>query len=242
MSQRQYLRSQHGFTIVELMIATLIFTVILVVITTGVIKFTSGYYKGLNSSATQTTARALTDDITQGIQYVGGKDAVNFQAATTAAGGAGVLCIDNIHFDFIVGSLVGPGSTYGVYETTDNVGGSSNCLPADHTSNTSGRELLGPHMRLTDIDVELNGVSGLYDVSVGIAYADDNSNGKPDLLCNPNLGNPGGCGASDGALTATDIITDGKNVICKSQTGSQFCSAVHLSTAVQPRLIGNASP
>jgi len=45
-------RLQSGFTLVELMIATMVFSVILLVITYGVVRFTNSYYKGLNSSTT----------------------------------------------------------------------------------------------------------------------------------------------------------------------------------------------
>ena len=51
--------SQSGFTIVELMIATLVFAMVLLVITVGVMSFTRAYYRGINQSNTQRVARAV---------------------------------------------------------------------------------------------------------------------------------------------------------------------------------------
>ncbi len=60
---------ERGFTIVELMIATLVFSVILTVVTMGVISFSNRYYKGVHASTTQNTTRNIMDTITQAIQF-----------------------------------------------------------------------------------------------------------------------------------------------------------------------------
>lgn len=245
MTRRQHRQIQQGFTIVELMIATMVFSVILVVITTGVLKFTNSYYKGLNSSATQTTARNLITSITQGVQYAGNSQlAVQIPHPTDIT--KGVVCVGNVHYYYTLGSLAGSG--YGVYETSQT--DITNCDPtttfAAMQADPTGRELLAPHMRLTDIHVGRNAAAPattlpLYDISVGIAFADDDSPGVVSLLCATSLPDPGGCDPSDGDLTS-QLIADPDNgpyVTCKSQSGSQFCAVVHLNTTVQARLTGN---
>src|SRR4051812_3835737 len=64
--------NRHGFTMVELMIAISVFSLVLVLITTGILRFTRQYYKGVISSKTQDAARAVVDDVTRAIQFNGG--------------------------------------------------------------------------------------------------------------------------------------------------------------------------
>jgi prepilin-type N-terminal cleavage/methylation domain-containing protein len=66
-------KSQAGFTIVELMIATLVFAVVLILITVGVLTFTRSFFKGINQSRTQNAARTVIETISQGIQFSGGE-------------------------------------------------------------------------------------------------------------------------------------------------------------------------
>jgi type II secretory pathway pseudopilin PulG len=239
--------SEAGFTIVELMIATLVFTVILVVVTAGVLSFTKEYYKGLNSSATQRTARDIMTAIAQGIQYAGASNQVLDNRNDPANDATGAICVGNVHYYYYIGRVYdGSTGNFGVFRTTDPT---YPCTPMPSTTYPSfptgftGTELLGPHMRLTDINAGPD--NSVYDISVGVAYADDDSSGKADLLCIPNLGSPGGCNPSDGPMTPVilgDQNTDGGQVLCKIQTGSQFCAVSHLSTSVQTRLIANSGP
>src|SRR4051812_8577751 len=66
---RRNIQNQSGFTIIELLIATVIFALVLLVITTGVLQFTRQYYKGVISSHTQSAARAIADDVTRALQF-----------------------------------------------------------------------------------------------------------------------------------------------------------------------------
>ena len=59
---------QSGFTLLELMIATTIFSVILLLCTVGLIQIGKTYYKGSAIVRTQNVARDITDNITQAIQ------------------------------------------------------------------------------------------------------------------------------------------------------------------------------
>src|SRR6185437_9676288 len=61
-----------GFTIVELMIAAAIFSLVLILLSYGVIRFNQAYYGGLVQSSTQNAARSIIDNISQAIQLDGG--------------------------------------------------------------------------------------------------------------------------------------------------------------------------
>jgi prepilin-type N-terminal cleavage/methylation domain-containing protein len=226
---------QGGFTIIELMVATLIFAVILVVITTGVISFSKGYYKGLNSSATQAAARDLINGIGQGIQYAGDSNTVTWNQISGSP--YGVVCAGNVHYYYTLGTEYdGSSANYGVYQTTIGDPGHF-CTPGvkfNPTSDPTGKQLLAPNMRLTDISITppSSTTSGLGYVTVGVAYGDD------DLICSTALApsGQGGCNPSATALLLSDFVANGNTVTCKATAGSQFCAAVHLNTAVQPRL------
>jgi prepilin-type N-terminal cleavage/methylation domain-containing protein len=58
-----------GFTIIELLIATVIFSVILLVITGAIVQFGRIYYKGVVQSRTQERTRAITDSVVRNIQF-----------------------------------------------------------------------------------------------------------------------------------------------------------------------------
>lgn len=61
--------NEKGFTLLELMIATTIFSVILLLLTFGLLNIGKNYFKGKNSARTQEVARRVMDDISQAIRY-----------------------------------------------------------------------------------------------------------------------------------------------------------------------------
>lgn len=224
---------QTGFTIVELMIATLVFSVILLVITYGVLRFTSAYYKGVNSSTTQDTARSVMDTVSQAIQFSGTQIVPTDGIGGT---GGGYFCAGGQIYVFKTGvpydGAAPTASQPGLYVTADN----GSCNFAAVTYGT-GKELLGKNMRLVYLSV--NNLSGqTYTVSVRLAYASGGGavDGN-DLLCAPTA-QPGSC-TSATVLTDAQLAAAGNDVICKLQTGSQFCAVSALSTTVLRRVTGS---
>lgn len=209
---------QQGFTIVELMIATLVFSVILIVITVGVLHFTNAYYKGINSSTTQNTARNIIDTVSQAIEF-GSADLGH----APAVGPITAYCVGGQQFDFVLGAEIAlsPSATQtkdALYQRPHSGSGCVN-IPTPTLragSATGGKELLGQNMRLSKFSVTQL-PSGLYTITVRVVYGDD------ALLISPSGTIP--------AYSAPDAT-------CKSQTGSQFCAASELSTTVQSRIGG----
>jgi len=224
---------QAGFTIVELMIATLVFSMVLLVITVGVLHFTNSYYKGVNSSATQTAAQNAIDTISQTVQF-----SSNTPSAGTPATGAGTdgnFCVGSKLFLYTLGKEYGTAApavgNWGLYmidnpNTASCVG--SGLTPAQLAN---GVELLAANMRVTNLSVaNSNPTTNLWQIALGIAYGD------ADLLCNTSQnGNTGGCSPGDQTSAATANVS-GADIACKSQTGSQFCSVAALSTVAQQRI------
>ncbi len=192
-----------GFTIIELLIATLIFSVILLIVTIGIVQVSRVYYKGVTEANTQNTARSITDTISQAIQFNGG-------TITAPTGSSPVyFCINTQQFVYYLGKQLvdtmptGNQTNKALVQRT--IAGCAAPMPA-----FTGRELLSPHMRLSDLNVQqLSGSNTLYKVHVRVVYGDD------DLLNNPT------------AATAS----------CKNQkSGTQFCAVSDLTTTVQKRV------
>jgi prepilin-type N-terminal cleavage/methylation domain-containing protein len=67
--KKRYMTSQTGFTIVELLIATTIFTMVLLIASYAIVHVGKLYYKGLITGRTQDMARQFGDEISQTIQF-----------------------------------------------------------------------------------------------------------------------------------------------------------------------------
>lgn len=209
-----------GFTIVELMIATAIFGVIMLIIAVGVVRFTHDYYKGVVSANTQATTRSIMSQITQSLQF-----GTSFSAtdSTTTPGSAG-FCMGSVEFSYAEGQEITPTGSLGAHQTRHGLlqrSGISACSSAVKTDDVLGtvalaasqRELLAPHMRISAFDItQLSG--NVYRVHLRVIYGDD------DLL-SPKV---------------TPGTTDFSNENCSGVIGSQWCAVSDLTTTVDKRL------
>lgn len=205
--------TQCGFTIVELMIATMVFSTILLTITYGVISFTKSYYKGLNSSTTQNSARSVMDTIAQAIQFSGKPI-----TPTTSTDGT-YFCAGGNAYIFNAGVAYtgsNAAATPGVYEYP--VG--DTCTNVVSYTDGRGRQLIGKNMRVALLTVTpAAGVDRAYSVAIRLLYGS------------------GGPAADPGADLFT--TTTGPTAQCKVQAGSQFCAVSALSTTVVRRVSSN---
>lgn len=200
-----------GFTVIELLVATVVFGVVLLVVTTAVIQITRMYYKGLTESRTQDVARTLVDRITQSIQFNGG----DVMLTLPPSGGTQFFCVGDQQYSYVLGRQVVDGSpnadqTRHAMVVRDLAGCfSGSPMPNMSAVNPGGRELLSPHMRLAKMSVQAVGSTGLYKVSVKVVYGDQ------------------------------DLLEDATNASarCKSiQNGNQFCAVSEITTVVAKRV------
>lgn len=213
--------SNKGFTIIELMISTLVFAVVLLVLTAGIISIGKAFYKGLISSKTQEATRSLADEIGQAIQF----SSVGAQIGTIKTDGAGrsnKLCAGSLQYDFILGVQLSSSKKNKLIASQPD---SCSTAPAEVKTATQienagflatlekPREALGDKMRLAKMDLTSNGDT--YTITIKVAYGDN------DLLISPS-GNPLGHAAPD--------------VRCKGGAGSEFCAVSEISTTMQKRL------
>ncbi len=227
--KQQSIRGEQGFTIVELMIATLVFSVILLVITVGVLRFSSAYYKGVNNSNTQSVARSITDTVSQAVQF--GSTSVTPSSTPglyDAAGLKGVFCAGG--YTFVYSQKQYTGGTPDV----NNPGffmmrmPTANCGTVSALDTQEGQELLGKGMRVTNVSL-LAGTNDVYTFSVTVAY------GENDLLC---ITASNGCAQGSSVPTDSQLVAAGSGISCRSGTGNEYCSVVTLDTSIKKR-VGN---
>jgi prepilin-type N-terminal cleavage/methylation domain-containing protein len=214
--QRHPSQREKGFTIVELMIATSVFAVVLLVATLGILQITRVYFKGVTETTTQNVARSVMDTVAQAVQFSGG-NVLPTIAGTATPTSPRAFCIGNQRFSYDLGYQLKDSSpnvtnhqAYHVLAVDNYAGCTQTAAQSLNTAAlaSGSRELISPNMRLTKFTVESQG-DNLYKITIRIAYGDD------DLLSNP---------------------TD-PNAICKGvRAGTQFCSISELSTIVVKRV------
>jgi prepilin-type N-terminal cleavage/methylation domain-containing protein len=199
---------QDGFTIVELIIATAVFSVILLICASGIIVIGKLFYKGIISTATQEVARSAIDDIKEDFELSGGY----FVAIPPSSGYEG-FCIGSHLYSYKIDqkiNLDGTGHALVVrdYPSCDT---SPPVAPDNFTTSPPAvqaqwRELLGANMRLGAFIVTPNSAirpSGLA-IDINVISGDD------DLI----------------SVFGT----------CKGGGGSQFCANAPLSAYATRRL------
>ena len=215
MNYRGHRTNSSGFTILELLISMSVFAVVLLVIAVGVLRFTDDYYKGVTSSKTQATARAIMSEVSQSIEF-----SKTVTPIPPGASGIGGLCVDNLLYSYKVGQEVIDNSPIGsqhqwfhdlvVSNPGTCTGSTTPTLPA--TLPAGSRELLGQHMRLGAFSITSTGK--VFTIRVRVIYGED-------PLLNPPV--------SGGTNWATES--------CVSGMGSQFCAVSDLTTTVEQRLL-----
>lgn len=203
---------QTGFTIIELMIATAVFAVILLVITASILQFSKQYYKGIIASSTQGVSRTLIDEVSRAIEYNSGS-----VIPLAANNGSQGWCVGTAkRYSFILNKEVTDSGTLASYQArhglvSDDVVDCTTATPANNVAGLgslliNGHELLGQHMRLAKFDIVVDGP--IYTITVRVIYGDN------DLLDNP-------------------ASPDAK---CLSTAGSQYCATSELTTTVRKRV------
>src|SRR3989338_4615433 len=93
-------KKDSGFTIIELMIATTVFSLVLLLCTFGLLQVARVYYKGVTGAKVQEALRNVTDNITRVIQFSGGS--VVPPPANTTGGTPFVFCIDDQRYSVVI--------------------------------------------------------------------------------------------------------------------------------------------
>ncbi len=216
-----------GFTLVELMIASTVFAMLLLIATTALIQIGRVYYKGIISSQTQESARSIIDEITRSIQFNGGSVKPVMAMGPSPSN---YFCIDDQRYSFVLGRKLlnsGVSVTDIANETqralvidSDSVCSTGQDLDSPSTLTVGSKEMLVPNMRLAKLTICYPGMipdavfcptppatgTNLYHVTIRVVYGPTN------------------------ALTPT------KDECLSVPRDSQFCAVSELSTTVRKRV------
>lgn len=197
---------EKGFTIIELMVATTVFSVILLMASSAAIQIGRLYYKQITSTKTQAAAREVLENVSRDLQLSNNKT-----LDTGSASGMQAYCIGDNQYSYIPGNQV-VGNAHGVWLDNRPATG---CDPTNFSN--SSRELLGENMRLLDLQIIQDVPSRTYAIRVGVAYGDS------DLLTAYN-----NLGALVGSLPEASCRS--------GVAGSNFCATSSLDTIVKRRI------
>lgn len=204
-------QNQKGFTILELIIATTVFGVMLILASAGIIQIGRIYYKGITTNRTQEVARSVVEDISRNYQLSG---AETFQSKT--AGGVVAVCLDTTRYSFKIDETV-TDTQHALWvdkiKTYD-----ATCEPLDLTQKTPGdsntdnsdfgksmqRELLAKNMRLGHLTISKIDSKDSLTVSVKVIYGDK------DLLQEDGTCQPMGFGGQFCAVASLDSFVKGR--------------------------------
>jgi len=215
-------KNSGGFTIIELLIATAVFSIILLVAQTSFLHIGHLFYKGISITQTQDVADHIFQDINGNFQT-----AANVSGSqNSSAGGYDYYCIGNSRYTYRINNEISLDSTTPDHSSTGNFGilkdvlpGSSACAtPCDDTIGNacpSGTvrlnkpvELLGDKMRVEQFNIsQSTSTSSLYNVAIVLAYGDDNT---------LTYSTPG----------------DFSTVSCQGDSQNNFCAVSSINTAV----------
>lgn len=199
-----------GFTIIELLIATAVFSLVLLIFLTAFIRIGNLFYKGVNMSNTQEVARSTLDDITNDIKFSRSRPYI-VKADST---GLGYFCIGQHRYKYNLGQQVGaPGTVFGLLR--EDIGG-VNC-PAPTVPGANPVEMLDGRMQLNQMDISCD-LESLCTIKLHVVYyGDDNS-----VLVSPGH-NPLGYKAPDADCTG-------------GLSSAQLCAVADYSSTVSQKI------
>ncbi len=199
-------QQQTGFTILELLIATTVLSVILLMSTVMMVNIGRLYYKGINQARIQDNTRSITEEISQRLQLTSDQPPLS----DSSGGSVHAYCMGATRYTYILNTQIGPDPSQSPQVLWRDTTVPGTCPVADLTAVTQGVELIAPKSRLTAFSIACATPTSPCTITVGVAYG-DGPNG--DLL---NL--------------------NGVNTTCRDTVGNQFCAAANLKTTVVRRL------
>lgn len=168
-----------GFTIVELMIATTVFSMVLLLCTYGLLEIGRAYYKGVTISRTHENARIIMDDVTEAIQFSHGQVVLDTLDDEDGSGYR-AYCIGTKFYQFWIDVAQEENSGDNqVRSGTVGDCGNGPTPPGDYAG------LLTNRARLAAFDItELDSENYLYGVTVRVVSGDDDSYDSDTGECN----------------------------------------------------------
>ncbi len=207
-----------GFTIVELMIAISVFSIILLICISAIIYVGRLYYIGVSQAKVQGVARSSVDTLSDAIKF--SADSVKKIEPTLADDWSGAYCIGVRKYSYVIGKVLTDNvvpdtkqTTQALVESIDPNCGSAGVTVEPVITDPSDiryvptRELLGKYMRINEFSIVQDTSTGLATITMSVVYGGDGTDADADIF-NYKVG--------------SDVIES-----CKTGVGgSQFCSFI----------------
>lgn len=237
-------KNKQGFTIVELLFSTAVFSAVLLLCLAALVQIGRLYYKGVTTSQTQQAARGVLDELSQSMQFSGANiqsptfpdgtvlpvpfgPQINVSGSITA-GAVGYFCIGNIRYTYAMDRMQDKNNDltrktirHALWADEPGVcaGAAPATLPpvdlsAAVPSTFSGRDLLSDNMRLMRLIITRPPAAA--DGSVW------------QILLTVGYG--------DDDLLVIDPADATRRYCFGPQSGTQFCAISELSTIVKRRI------
>ena len=143
-----------GFTIIELLIATLVFSIVLVIVMATFIQISRIFYKGVNMSNTQDDTRTALTDIANDIQFA----TANVQTFTiNTSTASSYFCVGNHRYAVYTGQQVGSSAGLAGIYREDETPGSCPSLGTAAVDTSKADQLLGSGMQVNYLHMDCNG-------------------------------------------------------------------------------------
>lgn len=172
-------RNKGGFTLVELMIATTVFSVVLMVGSAAFVQLGRSYYKGVTMTQTQETARQIMQNVSANVRL-----SSSVSPVASATGSRQYYCVGGHRYSFKLFNKVDTSNhnfstNFGLISDEPNGDGCGD--PFDGSAPlVKPAELLGNNMRLLAFSITPVGASGTtFTINVTVAFGSDN------VLTNP---------------------------------------------------------
>jgi len=224
-------KDKNGFTIVELMIAMTILSVILLMVALIMTNIGALYSKGVDLTNVQNVNRNLISELASSVEFSGQPMEGPNQVTDLTYSGIPIqvyaICFGSTRYSYTLGI---PGSNNPIPHTVwkDEMSGVGSCEPLNVGQFTpvceqanclssipgSGGNLVSSNMHLATLRVSQYN-SRLYAISIGLVY-----------------GQKGMFETIDGHLAQTSQ----GNYICNNQTGDQFCASSFLQTVADEKI------
>lgn len=203
---------QSGFTIIELMLAMVVFSIMLIMVTVSITGIGRLYYKGINQAKVQNNVRTISDEISDNLKFGA---SFNEVTGTTATGGAyqTVYCTGLDRYTFVLNQRVADEIPHVLWRDTIQPGSCDVGVPDLGTATPGGEngtELIASGASLSQLEIVPTPGDGstLHQIRLIVAY------GESDLFVDPN-----------------------NRVQCRGTEsgGDQFCAIARLTTKVVER-------
>lgn len=189
-------QKQSGFTIIELMIATTVFSVVLMICLAGVLQITKMYYRGVTQNKTREAARSITDEISEAIRFSSGTISIPSGQVSgpqvdpdddSPDVAVGYFCIGQKRYTYAIDRQMKENPSVDTRLKHKKhvlwVDQPETCSQAEDLDNPrtdlNGRDLLQENMRLYSLQIQQltkeNGtlLPDTYRIDVGVAYGDN---------------------------------------------------------------------